>query len=315
MDKSRRDFLENVGKATVITTVGGAAFFRAESAQARTIASGGDPEVVKKRIENQLREPSQYKLHILRTADGMPDISLERQRWLGVTLWADGVTPQMDAVNAPLSEMMGEVTRFIKTGFGNKTEVAPELLPFPIITDGSISDFRTLDKVIPLLEQQLKEKMEDKNLLERCLARINTAKSFTYKPSSDEFLNIIVFNIGNTFRINDSSANIGLVHITPSLTVDTIIRWREHRLDNLTAHEGLHGIGTPDQYPFPSGQENEWFDPDQFNILGSNMWNLPLEQMRIGQRVRQFMENKGTRILLPNVSVSRRDFLSGKVKQ
>lgn len=263
-------------------------------------AGGGeDIENVRKRIWEQIIVPSKYKVHALRTVDGMPDINMERIHMIGLVFWPKDVMPQTDEIKQPIQKLVGLTGEFWEKALDYKTTISTDFLPTTFRGGKNRDEYTASSDVLPEVEEQLKVELKDQVLLGRILDLLQRAKTGQVTDDNPEYLDLVVFLMGSsTKHLGHSSANLGIAYINTD--VESVINWKAKRWDNLTAHEVGHSLSFPDQYRTNTEQDEWWYDPDPKNIMGSYMWDVELSQAHLAQSVKGWVLNKKPhRVYLP----------------
>lgn len=302
---TRRGFLKLLGAAAAGAASG--IFFGSEgkpqqaAAGDRSIAGAGNPEVVKKRIWEQIVEPSKYAVHVLRGVDGLPDINLEKMQIPALIFWPKDVIPQNKAVHQSVEELLKTTASFWQRALDNKTTIRTELIVGNFIGQKTRVEYGIGNNgIIPELRELVRNQVKDPKLQSRIQYMLEKTQNGDRIEDFPEFTNLQIFVVGpDTNYTHSSGGNLGVIFINTN--VESILNWRNTHLDNLVAHEAGHGFGLPDQY-VPASEW--WYDPDPENIMGPNMWNIPLSQALLAQSVKKWVLNKklDPRIMLPFVA-------------
>ncbi len=269
----------------------------------KAFAAGGFVESEYERSKRENRQtPSSYKAHVFRWASHVPDISLERIRLIGVTFWPKGETPKQSEVQAPLERTHTRVARFWEKALLDRTNIRSEVLP-NVFTGQKGANEYIFPEVIKELRTSMAQQVEDRELKGKLLALLDNYDSPLYVPSSSEFLSLAVTIMhgenGKYYRFGGSGRK-GVSYATATMK-DVMA---EAYIANYIAHELGHGFELPDQYPFyPPSLPNEWEDADPLNIMGSNIFNNPLEGLHLAASTRVWMLNHRNR---QNIALAQR---------
>lgn len=255
-------------------------------------AGGGDLEDSKRRIREQVVEPSKYAVHALRTVDNMPDINLEKIRMVGLVFYPKDVIPKKDDdVRQSIQEILTVTGNFWEGALDNQTTITSEVLPFTFVGQKARSEYPSSADVIPELEEQLRNQLQDQEALGKYLDLLERARTGQMLDDNPEFLNLVLFVIGPDFKDRShSGANFGVTYVNTD--IDSLTNWKATRTDNLVAHEVGHGLSFPDQYHTGTESDDSWEDPDPYNIMGGNMWNLDLAEAHLGLSVKKWALNQ-----------------------
>lgn len=246
----------------------------------------------RERIWQQIITPSEYKAHVIRSVDGEPDISLERIRLVGIIFWPKGELPQMDMVRRPLEDILAASSGFWAKALDDQAVIRSEYLPLEIVGK-KYGDEYTFDQIITEIEDAFQSMVTDQELRAESLEIINRTKNgIAPCPSSKEYLDIVVVVIKGSTRAYSYRGSSSLQLTSIPVTLEELANWQSGRIDNLFAHEIGHGLSFPDQYRTNTANDDWWYDPDPNNIMGSNMWGLPLAEMHLALSVKQWVLNK-----------------------